>query len=93
MVFGNPLIHIVEMKQMWQMYEAAVDMHDDTICDLADELSATHSAEDIAKAAGMAHPVGFSYRVEAVRQARGGPGDPRRIPAQRSGIGSPPVPS
>jgi len=82
MIFANPLIHLVEMKQMWRMYDAAVDMHDDTICDLVDELADKHSAEDIAKAAGMAHPVGLGYRMQEVRQARGGIGDPRRTPEQ-----------
>jgi len=43
MVCGNPLIHIVEMKQMWWMYAAAVDMHEDTICDLAEELQGSTS--------------------------------------------------
>jgi len=86
MVFGNPLIHIVEMKQMWLMYAAAVDLHDDTICDLGEELQTTHCAEDIAHAAGMAHAVGFGHRFTAIRAARGGPGDPRRIPAQRSDL-------
>ena len=84
MVFGNPLIHIVEMKQMWRMYAEAVDMHDDTICDLAEELQDKHSAEDIAHAAGMAHSIGFGHRFAAIRQSRGGPGDPRRIPTQRA---------
>jgi len=94
MVFGNPLIHIVEMKQMWRMYTAAVDMHDDTICDLTEELSGTHSAHDIARAAGMSHAVGFGYRFDEVRQARGGPGDPRRIPTQESDLLlEPPLPA
>jgi hypothetical protein len=45
MVFGNPLIHIVEMKQMWRMHAAAVDMHEDTICDLAEEWHGTYAPE------------------------------------------------
>ncbi len=80
MVFGNPLIHIVEMKQMWWMYAAAVDMHDDTICDLAEEWHGRYSPEDIARAAGMALTVGFGYRFAEVRKSRGGPGDPRPGP-------------
>jgi len=31
------------MKQMWWMYAAAVDMHEDTICDLAEELQGSTS--------------------------------------------------
>jgi len=76
MVFGNPLIHIVKMKQMWRMHAASVGMHEDTICDLAEEWQGRYSSEDIARAAGMAHTVEFGYRLTEVRKSRGGPGDP-----------------
>ncbi len=64
------------------MYAAAVDMHADIICDLAEELQGTYSPEDIARA-GMTHTVGFGYPLTEVRESGGGPGDPRRVPSRR----------
>ena len=60
---------------MWWMYAAAVDMHEDTNCDLAEELQGRYAPEGIARAAGMALTVGFGYRFIEVRESRGGPVD------------------
>jgi len=82
MVFGNPLILIFELKQLWRMYQTADNVHEDTLCDLVEELRGTRRLEDIAGAAGMS-AAGLEHRVADARAARGGPGDPRRIPAQQ----------
>jgi len=76
---------------MWRMCAAAVDMHAEIICDLAEELQGTCSSEGIVRAAGMAQTFGFGYRFTEVRESRGGPGDPRRVPSRRVDLISAPA--
>jgi len=83
MVSANPLILIFELKQLWRMYQAAEAVHEDTLCDLVEELRGTRREEDITEAAGLVSVAGLGHRVAAARAARGGPGDPRRVPVQK----------
>lgn len=82
MGFGNPLIRIWEVKQLWAMYMAAVDVHEDTLVDLIEELRPTHRMSDILRAADIYNEDRLAERIAAARGARGGPNDPRRVPRQ-----------
>jgi len=81
-VFQNPLILAWELKQMWRMHDAVVDVFEDTICDLVEELRGSRPDEILARAAGSALPKGLDTRIAYAREARGQAGDPRRIPTQ-----------
>lgn len=79
--FVNPLIEAWELKQVWRMYEAAAGVVEDAICDLVDELVGSRPADVLAVAAGMTVG-GMWRRIADAHDARGWPGDPRRIPVQ-----------
>jgi hypothetical protein len=81
-VFQNPLILAWELKQMWRMHDAVVDVFEDTICDLVDELRDSRPDEVLAQAVGCALPKGLDTRLACAHEVRGKAGDPRRIPTQ-----------
>src|SRR3546814_8417335 len=80
--FRNPLIEAFELKQLMRMWEAAVDMFEDTICDLVEELLPTRPVSVLAEAMGCASEKGPMQRVELAREQRGLAGDERRLPVQ-----------
>lgn len=82
MAFSNPLIRIWELKQLWRMYQAAVDVAEDTLVDLVEELRPTHRLSDIVRESRSFTEGQLNARVTEARDARGGPNDPRRVPHQ-----------
>lgn len=80
--FTNPLTQAWELKQLWRLYEAAVDVLEDTICDLVDELRPTRPASVLMEITNSLSEHGLQQRVDAARTRRGLPGDPRRRPRQ-----------
>jgi hypothetical protein len=85
----NPLTEVWELKQLLGMYEAALGLLEDAVCDLVVELQPTHPLAHLAHLAHLA-PLTLSrtaeqlqLRVDDQRRERGAPGDPRRIPVQR----------
>jgi hypothetical protein len=81
-VFKNPFILAWEMKQMWAMHQAAVDMFEDTICDLVGELRGTRPGQILAAAIGVSTSGNLDGRIRKAHAARGQSGDPRRVPSQ-----------
>lgn len=82
--FTNPLIQVWELKQLVNLFQAAVDLVEDTLCDLLLELSSSHpSAVLMAATTPQFQALTPARRVEWARKDRGGPGDPRRTPRQR----------
>lgn len=82
-VLSNPLIKAWELRAMWLMHQAAHDLLEDTLCDLVVELKPRHSMEELALAVGERDSFRLDNRVAIARQARGAPGDQRRIPVQQ----------
>ena len=80
--FTNPLIECWELKQLCGMYEAAVDVFEDTICDLVDELAGTVAADQLVAATDSLTAKALRARVDDARSRRGRPGDRRREPVQ-----------
>jgi len=80
--FANPLIECWELKQLCGMYQAAVDVFEETICDLVDELAGAVPIEQVVTASGSLSAGGLRARVEDARGRRGRAGDRRREPAQ-----------
>ena len=82
--FSNPLIQVWELKQLVNLFQAAVDLVEDTLCDLLLELSSSHPpAVLMAATIPELWALTPAKRVEWARKERGGPGDPRRTPRQR----------
>lgn len=79
--FSNPLIQVWELKQLSRLFDAAVQLLEDTICDLLLELSASHPPEQLVEALATQR-LDPMTRIDRARSARGGPGDPRRTPHQ-----------
>lgn len=79
--FSNPLIQVWELKQLVNLFQAAVDLVEDTLCDLLDELADVHPPAVLMEAAGQQSLLPVA-RVDWARKARGGLGDPRRVPRQ-----------
>jgi len=79
--FRNPLIEAWELKQLVRVFEAAGNLLEDAICDLAQELLPTRPEAAIAAAMNTS-PLGVTQRVAAALEERGGAGDERRIPEQ-----------
>ena len=79
----NPLSEIWELRQIYDLYSAAVELLEDTLLDLVEELSQTRP---IAALQALLRPslVGdLTSRLQLHHQTRGHPGDPRRaIPTQ-----------
>lgn len=82
-VYSNPLVQAWELRHMWLGYEAAVDLLEDTLCDLVVELRERHELETLAVATGDREVGRLELRVAKARSARGGPGDDRRVPRPR----------
>ncbi len=82
----NPFSQIWELRQMRAMYRAAEDLLEDTFCDLAVELSTGQSWHNLSQLT-LCHRSGrtLQRRVEAQREERGAPGDPRREPVEQYG--------
>jgi len=80
--FANPLIEAWELKQLWRLYETAVDLLEDTICDLVDELRPTRPVDVLVAATDTRNESGLIQRVNYARELRGGPEDGRPVPAQ-----------
>jgi hypothetical protein len=80
--FKNPLIEALELKQLWRLHQAAAAMLEDTTCDLLVELRDSRPDVALCEAVGVLSSKGLDTRIAAARKARGGPGDPRRIPRQ-----------
>ena len=82
--FSNPLIQVWELKQLVNLFQAAVDLVEDTLCDLLLELSSSHPPSVLMAATlPQLQALTPAKRVEWARKERGGPGDPRRTPRQR----------
>lgn len=64
------------------MYQAAVDILEDTVCDLATELAPHHGWGNLAFLTASRHGEQLQQRVRWQREHRGGPGDPRRLARQ-----------
>lgn len=82
----NPFSQVWELRQMRAMYRAAENLLEDTFCDLAVELSVDQTWHNLSQLT-LCHRSGrtLQRRVEAQREDRGGPGDPRRQPVQQYG--------
>jgi hypothetical protein len=80
--FSNPMLQAWELKQLWQMYEAAVGVLEDATCDLVEELRSCRPAEVLVQATGALSWRELELRIQDARARRGPIGDPRRIPAQ-----------
>ena len=80
---ANPLSRVWELRQMHTLYDAAANLLEDELCDLATELAPAHGWDNLA--ALTTDHVGWqlSARVEEQRRARGGPEDSRRHPQHR----------
>lgn len=81
--FPNPLSQAWEVRQVLGMYESAVEVFEDMICDLASELQPDHGwisvSEHFSRGAGFATgPAQMRRRVDNHREERGEPGDLRR---------------
>lgn len=81
--FSNPLIQVWELKQLVELFQAAVDLAEDTICDLLLELLDGSRPASVLLEATAPQRLDPARRVQWARSARGGPGDPRRTPRQQ----------
>lgn len=79
--FSNPLIEVWELKQLSRLFDAAVLLIEDTICDLLLELLATRPPEELLESLATQR-LDPATRASRARTARGGPGDDRRTPRQ-----------
>lgn len=79
--FSNPLIQVWELKQLSRLFDAAVQLLEDTICDLLLELLQAHSPQKLVEALATQR-LDPTNRADRARSARGAPGDPRRTPHQ-----------
>lgn len=81
--FSNPLIQVWELKQLVNLFQAAINLVEDTLCDLLLELSSSHPpAVLMAATIPEMQALTPAKRVEWARKERGGPGDLRRVPRQ-----------
>lgn len=80
----NPFSQVWELRQMRGMYAAAENLLEDAFSDLVVELAPTHGWHNLAQLTTSHRSARtLQLRIEAQRELRGEPGDPRRIPAQR----------
>ena len=81
LVFRNPMILAWELKKMWDLYQAAEMLIEDTSADLANELLGSVYEDDIFRALNMP-TVGGALQdwLRRHHAERGGPGDARRRP-------------
>jgi hypothetical protein len=78
----NPYNQVWELRQMHSMYQGAVNLLEDTLCDLVLELAPRQGWEHLASLTVNHYGQQLRWRVEEQREERGEPGDPRRHPAQ-----------
>lgn len=80
----NPWSQVWELRQVRNMYAAAEALMEDVFCDLVLELHPTHGWLPLAEVT-LQHRTAtqLQLRIQDQREARGEPGDPRRIPEQR----------
>ncbi len=79
----NPLIALFEVKQIYRLYEAALEMLTDVAADLVVELRTVISNDEYMGELAEIDPSLPSAWVDAVYPTRGGPGDPRRVPPKQ----------
>ena len=95
--FPNPLSRAWELLQVLGMYESAIAVFEDMICDLATELQPDHGwislAQHCSRGAGFTvSPSQMRRRVEGHHDERGRAGDPRRRVRQDHGPAPQPPP-
>lgn len=82
--WSNPLTQVWELRQLSALYQAAVGILEDAVCDLADEL--VGEWRDLSRVAPLtsSRTAGqLLLRIDENRKRRGGPGDGRRQVGQR----------
>jgi hypothetical protein len=79
----NPLTEVWELRQVHGMYLAAQAILEDTFCDLVLELEQRTPLHLLAPMTSSRTAGQLRFRVGEQREARGGPDDDRRRPAQR----------
>ena len=81
--FPNPFSRVWELQQMRAMYQAAEDVLEDALCDLAVELAPEYGWSSVSQVTRYNNSTKqLQARVEHQRAKRGEHGDPRRVPAQ-----------
>lgn len=80
--WSNPLTQVWELLQLVGMYEAAADVLEDAVCDLAAELLQTRSPIAVAAHTRDRVPGQLQMRIEDNLEERGPVGDARRTPHQ-----------
>ena len=83
--YNNPVTIAWELKQMRALYQAAGNLAEDAICDLLVELIDSRPLAVLQNALNDTY-TDLRYRIDTVLDARGKPGDKRRIPDQGLGI-------
>lgn len=74
----NPLSQVWELRQVHSLWSAAVDIVDDTVCDLVTELAPKHGWGNLAYLTVRGNEDFLRQRVQWQRDHRGDPADPRR---------------
>ena len=85
--WSNPLTEVWELLQLSSLYEAAVAVMEDAVCDLASEL--VGEWRDLARVAPLTSarsPGQLLLRLEENKASRGRAGDPRRQRDQHYGV-------
>lgn len=80
--WSNPLTEVWELLQLVGMYEAAANLLEDAVCDLATELLDTRSPLAVAAHTHDRVPGQLQMRIEDNLEERGPSGDARRTPHQ-----------
>lgn len=76
----NPWSKVWELRQVRSLYSAAEAIVEDVFCDLVLELEPSHGWQQLAEATVSHRTVSaLQRRVQEQRDARGEPGDPRRV--------------
>ncbi len=78
----NPYSQVWELRQAHAMWSAAVDILEDTVCDLVSELAPRHGWVNLAFVTSCRSGEDLEDRVRHQRARRGLPGDERRVPRQ-----------
>lgn len=82
--WSNPLTQVWELRQLESLYDAAVAILEDAVCDLANELvTEWRDLAEVAPLTTSRSPGQLLLRIEENRTARGAVGDPRRQRSQR----------
>ncbi|MGB3828236.1 MAG: hypothetical protein WA962_05615 [Ornithinimicrobium sp.] len=78
----NPYSQVWELRQVHAMWSAAVDILEDTVCDLISELAPRHGWGNLAFLIASRNGEEVQDRVLRQRERRGEVGDARRVPQQ-----------